>query len=55
MWHGKLISRGETSIESNINKAETKRLAELRRIYHNPYNFGKKKNWKIFLGLVRGR
>lgn len=55
LWHGKLIGRGETSIEANINKAETKRLAELRRVYLNPYNFGSNKNWRIFLGLVRGR
>lgn len=54
-WHSQLISRGETSIEANINKAETKRLAEMGRLYINPYNFGKKKNWRIFLGLVQGR
>nr|CAD7200079.1 unnamed protein product [Timema douglasi] len=24
-------------------------------VYENPYNFGRKKNWRIFLGLVRGR
>lgn len=54
-WHSKLIGKGETSIEANINKAETVRLAELGRVYVNPYNFGKNKNWKIFLGLVQGR
>nr|CAD7402477.1 unnamed protein product [Timema poppensis] len=25
------------------------------KVYENPYNFGRKKNWRIFLGLVRGR
>lgn len=55
LWHGQLISKGETSIEANINKAETIRMKELGRTYANPYNFGKSKNWKIFLGLVQGR
>lgn len=55
LWHGQLIGKGETSIEANINKAETSRLAEIGRIYMNPYNFGRRKNWRIFLGLVQGR
>lgn len=55
MWHSHLIGRGETSIEANINKAETKRLQQFNKSYVNPYNFGQKKNWKIFLGLVQGR
>ncbi|XP_050497182.1 palmitoyltransferase ZDHHC16B [Diabrotica virgifera virgifera] len=55
LWHSQLISKGETCIEANINKAETARLKELGRKYANPYNFGRKKNWKIFLGLVQGR
>lgn len=55
MWHARLISRGETSIEAHINKAETKRLQKERKTYHNPYNFGKERNWQYFLGLVEGR
>ncbi|KAJ8976557.1 hypothetical protein NQ317_014210 [Molorchus minor] len=55
LWHSQLIGRGETSIEANINKAETVRLAETGKVYMNPYNFGTRKNWKIFLGLVQGR
>jgi len=55
IWHAKLITRGETSVEAHINEAETKRLLQQQRIYINPYNFGTKKNWKLFLGLVRGR
>jgi len=55
IWHGRLITRGETSIESHINYSETKRLKELNEIYVNPYNFGGKKNWRLLLGLVRGR
>lgn len=55
MWHIKLIYRGETSIEAHINAKETKRLAAQGRIYRNPYNFGPKKNFQLFLGLVDGR
>ncbi|XP_046658649.1 palmitoyltransferase ZDHHC16-like isoform X2 [Homalodisca vitripennis] len=54
-WHANLIARGETSIEAHINKSETKRLAKLNKIYINPYNFGRDKNWRKFLGLERGR
>jgi palmitoyltransferase len=32
LWHARLISRGETSIEANINKAEKKRLAEKNKV-----------------------
>lgn len=54
-WHAKLISRGETSVEAHINQSEHKRLHAQNKIYINPYNFGPKKNWRLFLGLVRGR
>lgn len=55
IWHAKLITRGETSIEALINQEETERLLKENKIYVNPYNFGARKNWKLFLGLVRGR
>lgn len=55
IWHGKLIRRGETSIEYHINMSETKRLAALGKTYTNPYNFGPRKNFMLFLGLVKGR
>lgn len=54
-WHACLIARGETSIEGNINKTETLKFQEAGKIYINPYDFGWKKNWKIFLGVVHGR
>ncbi|KAJ8880297.1 hypothetical protein PR048_016763 [Dryococelus australis] len=54
-WHARLVSAGETSIESHINKSETKRLAAQNKVYVNPYNFGRRKNWRLFLGLVDGR
>jgi hypothetical protein len=25
------------------------------QVYINPYDFGRRKNWRLFLGLVRGR
>ncbi|XP_049827649.1 palmitoyltransferase ZDHHC16B [Schistocerca gregaria] len=55
MWHARLITRGETSIEAHINKQETKRLAALNKVYRNPYNFGPRRNWRYFLGMIRGR
>jgi palmitoyltransferase len=55
LWHAKLIHAGQTSIEAHINRAETKRLAELGKVYRNPYNFSPFYNWCLFLGLVDGR
>lgn len=55
MWHGKLVYRGESSIEAHINASETKRLAEQKKQFQNPYDFGPKKNFQLFLGLTHGR
>ncbi|XP_023233186.1 palmitoyltransferase ZDHHC16-like [Centruroides sculpturatus] len=55
MWHARLITRGETSVEAHINKKERERLAKEGKTYKNPYNFGPRKNWIIFLGLTNGR
>ncbi|MPC38156.1 putative palmitoyltransferase ZDHHC16 [Portunus trituberculatus] len=54
-WHGRLISRGETSIEAHINRKETERLAKINQVYKNPYDFGVYENWRIFLGISQGR
>ncbi|XP_052860119.1 palmitoyltransferase ZDHHC16 [Anopheles cruzii] len=54
-WHSTLITRGETSIETHINKSETKRLAAMNKTYRNPYDFGPRQNWKLFLGIHRKR
>ena len=43
------------SVQAHINRSETRRLAELGRVYRNPYNFGPRHNWYLFLGLVDGR
>lgn len=50
-WHAGLISQGETSIESHINRSEQKKYKSLGRKYRNPYNLGSRDNWKQFLGL----
>ena len=52
LWHARLISAGQTSIEAHINRSEEKRLAELGKIYRNPYNFGARHNWYLFLGNI---
>ncbi|CAB3225255.1 unnamed protein product [Arctia plantaginis] len=50
--HGKNIGRGETSVEAHINE----RLRSTQKEnFRNPYDFGRRKNWKLFLGLIQGR
>ncbi|KAL2730950.1 palmitoyltransferase ZDHHC16 isoform X1 [Vespula squamosa] len=51
-WHAGLITRGETSIEARINSTETEKYKALGKSYQNPYNFGPRENWKLFLGIV---
>jgi len=29
--------------------------AKCFQVYINPYDFGRRKNWRLFLGMVRGR
>jgi len=50
-WHAGLISRGETSIEARINSTESQKYKALGKFYQNPYDFGLKENWKLFLGI----
>lgn len=54
-WHALLITRGETSVEAYINKAMRIRYAEMKKLYKNPYDFGARKNWRMFLGIVGER
>jgi len=49
-WHAGLITRGETSIEAHINSAESKKYRALNKFYQNPYDFGPRENWRLFLG-----
>lgn len=55
LWHARLISHGETSIEKNINNKERSRLKKLNVVYKNPYDFGFRENWRQVLGLGEGR
>lgn len=56
LWHGKLITYGETSVEFLKNKYEMiKRQKEGGEMFKNPFDFGWKTNWRIFLGLYGGR
>ncbi|XP_024938502.1 palmitoyltransferase ZDHHC16A isoform X2 [Cephus cinctus] len=50
-WHACLIARGETSIEARINSTESLKYEAQGRVYRNPYDFGPRENWKLFLGL----
>ncbi|XP_050684214.1 palmitoyltransferase ZDHHC16 isoform X2 [Leptidea sinapis] len=51
IMHSKNISCGETSVEAHINKEMKKRNKNFR----NPYNYGRRKNWRLFLGLTQNR
>lgn len=50
--HGKNIGRGETSVEAHINE---RLRATQKGNFRNPYDFGRRKNWRLFLGLIQGR
>ena len=54
-WHLYLISKAETSIEWNDNRIISMEYSRRGRTFVNPYNYGVKKNWKLFLGLVHNR
>ncbi|XP_041371007.1 palmitoyltransferase ZDHHC16-like [Gigantopelta aegis] len=55
LWHCRLISRAETSIEVHINNRERKRLKKKGLIFRNPYYFGIVENWKMFWGITNFR
>lgn len=55
VWHGKLITNGETSIENLTNKYDRKALQNSGKLFVNPYDHGPEGNWKMFLGLAEGR
>ncbi|CAH1782983.1 unnamed protein product [Owenia fusiformis] len=54
-WHGRLITRGETSIEVHTNKKERARLKKKGLVFRNPYDFGPVGNWRKLFGLGHGR
>lgn len=55
IWHVKMISSGETNIEVHINKRQRAKFKKKNLVYRNPYYYGLKKNWQVFLGLTPGR
>ncbi|XP_008469018.1 palmitoyltransferase ZDHHC16-like [Diaphorina citri] len=55
LWHAKLISGGETSVEFLKNKYEMTKKKKEGGTFKNPFDFGWKTNWRIFLGLYGGR
>jgi palmitoyltransferase len=55
VWQFRLISRAETSVEYYNNKKERDRLSSIGKEFINPYNYGFKNNWKVFLGLSMQR
>lgn len=50
-WHAGLITRGETSIEARINTTESQKYKAQGKVYQNPYDFGPRENWRLFLGV----
>nr|CDS28023.1 palmitoyltransferase zdhhc16 [Hymenolepis microstoma] len=56
LWHGLLITRGETSVERVQNSRIASYLRQrYNRIYRNLFDFGPRVNWFRFLGLETPR
>jgi len=54
-WHAKLITNGETCVETYINDKEKKRLKNLGYpIFRSPFDRGPRRNWQVFLGFTTG-
>ena len=54
-WHMKLITAGETCVETHINKKEKQRLSKMGYKFKNPYDLSPKRNWQQFLGFTQGK
>jgi len=54
-WHSMIITRGETTIENLSNKDERRKLELEKRTFVNPYDYGRRENWRIFLGINEER
>lgn len=50
-WHAKMITNGETCIESLRNKKERLKLKGTNKRFINPFDKGWKNNWRRFFGL----
>lgn len=55
VWHYILISKGETSVEYYINKTERKRLRTIGKDFTNPYDYGRRANFKLLFWSNRKR
>lgn len=56
LWHGRLITRGETSVERVQNSRIAYNLRQrYNRIHRNLFDFGPRANWFRFLGLETPR
>ncbi|XP_065556191.1 palmitoyltransferase ZDHHC16B-like [Artemia franciscana] len=53
LWHTRLITRNETSIEALENSDVRNKMKESGKIFRNPYDMGSLNNWKHFLGLTK--
>jgi len=51
LWHGRMISRGVTSLERVLNQDYARQCSEQGYVFVNPYDFGLLENWKRFLGV----
>jgi hypothetical protein len=50
-WHMKLITAGETCVETYINRKERDRLSKMGFPFRNPFDFSARENWNNFLGF----
>lgn len=51
LWHARMITNGETCIESLRNKKERQRLRGTGIRFVNPFDKGRRNNWRRFFGL----
>ncbi|CAF1335451.1 unnamed protein product [Adineta steineri] len=50
-WHGRMISRGITSVERLFNQDYTKQCTKQGFVFVNPYDLGLVENWKQFFNV----
>ena len=50
-WHGRMISRGITSVERLFNQNYTKQSTKQGFVIVNPYDLGLVENWKQFFNV----
>lgn len=55
LWHVRLITKGETCVETYINAKERKRLQKKGHTFRSPFDNGWWNNWRLFLGFASGQ